>query len=73
VPLLLLQPNREQSGMTIPISDSRLNPQLLDHLSQLIVNLRYGAIELTVHDGRVVQIERREKWRMNANPQSRPE
>lgn len=59
--------------MTIPTSDSRLNPQLLDHLSRLIVNLRYGAIELTVHDGRVVQIERREKWRMNANPQCHPE
>ncbi len=59
--------------MTVPTSDNRLSPQLLEHLSQLIVNLRYGAIELTVHDGRVVQIERREKWRMNANPRCRPE
>ena len=30
--------------------------------------LRYGSVEIVVHDGRVVQIERREKWRMDQEP-----
>jgi len=28
----------------------------------------YGSIEITVHDGRVTQIERREKLRLQNNP-----
>lgn len=27
--------------------------------------LRFGSVEITVHEGRIVQIERREKWRLN--------
>jgi hypothetical protein len=27
--------------------------------------IRYGAVEIVIHDGRVVQIERREKVRLN--------
>ncbi len=30
-----------------------------------IENLRYGSIEITVHEGRITQIERREKVRLN--------
>ncbi len=30
--------------------------------------LRYGAVEATVHDGRVVRIERREKLRLDDDP-----
>lgn len=26
--------------------------------------LQYGAVEITIHDGKVVQIERREKFRL---------
>lgn len=27
--------------------------------------IRYGAVEITIHDGRVVQVERREKQRFD--------
>jgi hypothetical protein len=41
--------------------------QKLDEVAQEIVRaieqLRFGSIEITVHDGRVTQIERREKVR----------
>jgi len=30
--------------------------------------LRYGSVEITVHDGRIVQIERKEKIRPNELP-----
>ena len=42
-----------------------LPPPLLSALLQALASLRYGTIELTVHDGRVVQLERREKVRLD--------
>jgi hypothetical protein len=33
--------------------------------------LRYGSMEITVHDGRIVQIERREKMRLELSCPSR--
>ncbi len=41
-----------------------LPTQLSAELARQLDGLRYGTIELTVHDGRIVQIERREKFRL---------
>jgi len=38
--------------------------EVLQYLSQSIASIRYGAIEITVHEGRVTQIEKREKLRL---------
>ena len=38
-----------------------LPPALLRELCQALREIRYGAVELVIHDGRVVQLERREK------------
>lgn len=46
-----------------------LAPEVMSQISRLLAGLRFGAIEITVHDGRVVQIERREKIRI-ASPES---
>ncbi len=40
-----------------------LPPLLLRELRQALRSIRYGTIELVIHDGRVVQLERREKVR----------
>ena len=40
-----------------------LPPLLLRELRQALRTIRYGAIELVIHDGRVVQLELREKVR----------
>ncbi len=37
----------------------------LQQILRALHNLRYGAIEIVVHDGRIVQIERREKLRID--------
>lgn len=37
---------------------------LAERVLQAVRGLRYGSIELIIHDGRVVQIERREKLRI---------
>ncbi|MBA3317310.1 MAG: YezD family protein [Gemmatimonadales bacterium] len=39
-------------------------PLLLRELRQALRTIRYGAVELVIHDGRVVQLERREKVRL---------
>lgn len=41
-----------------------LPTQVSAELARQLDGLRYGTIELTVHDGRIVQIERREKIRL---------
>lgn len=41
-------------------------PALLQIL-QAVRNLRFGSLEIIVHDGRVVQIERCEKLRVDSN------
>ena len=42
-----------------------LSPVLLRELRQALRSIRYGAVELVIHDGRVVQLERREKVRFD--------
>ena len=39
--------------------------QILDQLATAIESLRFGSIEITLHDGRVTQIEKREKVRFS--------
>ena len=41
-----------------------LPPGLLHELILALRSIRYGAIELVIHDGRVVQLEKREKVRL---------
>ena len=43
-----------------------LPPVLLRELQKALRSIRYGAVELVIHDGRVVQLERREKVRFDA-------
>jgi len=52
-----LQPSAE-SGT------SELAPDVLNTLAELIRGMRFGSIEIVVHEGRVTQIERREKLRL---------
>ena len=40
-----------------------LPPLLLRELRDALQSIRYGTVELVIHDGRVVQLERREKVR----------
>jgi hypothetical protein len=40
-----------------------LPPAFLRELLEALRSIRYGTVELVIHDGRVVQLERREKVR----------
>ena len=42
-----------------------IDPILLERIAQAIEGLRFGSVEIVIQDGRVVQIERKEKFRLN--------
>jgi hypothetical protein len=56
----------EDHAMDLP-TPARRPPleEIFAELRKALQGLRFGAVELVVHDGRVVQIERREKLRLD--------
>ncbi len=44
--------------------------QLEELVAEAIAGIRYGAVEITIHDGRIVQIEKREKLRPAVSSES---
>jgi hypothetical protein len=63
-----VSPDGSKSVDITEVQDSRA--AWLPSLLEAVRGLRYGAVELLVHDGRVVQIERRERLRVE--PDARP-
>jgi hypothetical protein len=49
-----------------PIPDP-FEQEWLELVRQQVRNLRYGVIQLVIHDGRVTQIERTEKTRLDSD------
>jgi hypothetical protein len=49
--------------LPIPGADLPLPLQVLRELAEALRTIRFGSVELVIHDGRVVQLERREKLR----------
>jgi hypothetical protein len=45
--------------------ESRILPEALALVSEALSRLRYGAIQLTVHDGKVMQIDVTERKRLS--------
>lgn len=46
-----------------PSTENQKNIEVVQEILRAIEQLRFGSIEITVHEGRVTQIERREKIR----------
>ena len=40
---------------------------ILREIQAALQGLKFGSVEITVHNGQVVQIERKEKFRLNAS------
>jgi hypothetical protein len=57
------------SQLTVPTSDqasASVLPEWIALVRDKVEGLRYGVVQLVVHDGRVTQIERTEKTRLPA-------
>ena len=50
---------------------ARAERELVEAVLRAIAGLRYGSIEIVVHDSKVVQIERREKLRLTGRDEER--
>lgn len=48
----------------------RSDEEVIQLLVTLVKDLRFGTVELTVHEGTIVQIDRKEKYRFNNNRRS---
>lgn len=46
-----------------PVHKAITKDDLLAHIRQMLNEIQYGSIEIVIHDGKVVQIERKEKLR----------
>jgi hypothetical protein len=46
--------------------------ELLQALLRAIRNLRFGTLEIVVHDSKVVRIERRERIRLDVDSETQP-
>jgi hypothetical protein len=52
----------------VPNADS----EWIEVIRQHVASLRFGVIQVVIHEGRVVQIERTEKYRLNPKAGSQP-
>jgi len=46
------------------MADARVSPHLLRQIAEAISSIRYGSVQITVQDSRVVRIEKVEKIRL---------
>lgn len=47
------------------IHSNRIDQEPLDRIVLALAGLQFGSVEISVHHGRIVQIERREKLRLD--------
>jgi hypothetical protein len=47
------------------LSDGSWNQEAVKKIMEAIENIRFGSVEVTIHESRVVQIERKEKIRFD--------
>lgn len=50
--------------MHAPHTSDADQPSILREIQSALRELRFGSVEITVHNGQVVQIERKEKFRL---------
>ncbi|GIP38821.1 hypothetical protein J31TS4_21010 [Paenibacillus sp. J31TS4] len=47
-----------------------VNEQWLRRIGEALEGIEYGSVHIVVHDGRIVQIERSERRRFDAEPEA---
>jgi len=47
-------------------SKGQQQTEVVEQISTILQGIRFGSVEIVIHDGKVVQIERREKLRFDA-------
>jgi hypothetical protein len=47
-------------------SQAPLKTEITDQIASILQGIRFGSVEIVIHDSKVVQIERKEKLRFDA-------
>lgn len=55
----------------VPTDPGAVPPSVIQEITRLLHGLRFGSVEIVVHEGAVTQIERREKVRLTPTPPHR--
>jgi hypothetical protein len=61
----------DQAQRSSSVSTSSDMNSVNERIASAIADLRYGTVEITIHDGKVVQIERTEKIRFQGDSTGR--
>ena len=63
---------KENASRTLrPHTESGIkNPSVVDTVVNAIEGIQYGSVEITIHDSTVVQVERRERFRLQKEPRA---
>jgi hypothetical protein len=56
---------------TVSAQDNNWSQELVQQILRAIEGLRYGSVEIIIHDSKVVQIERKEKIRLDRESSSK--
>jgi hypothetical protein len=59
-------------SQTIIPSKNEIQPEWLRVVQEKVESLRFGVVQLVVHDGKVTQIERTEKTRLQGTRDGQP-
>jgi hypothetical protein len=52
----------------VDLSKSEQSQSVAQHIMTILQDIRFGSIEIVVHDGRIVQIDKHEKFRIKSQP-----
>mgnify|MGYP001006329377 CR=1 FL=1 len=63
--------DKKAKSEATPNDAGETDPVVMQKILEALAGLRYGSVEITVHDARVVQVERREKVRFDKPPSGR--
>jgi len=47
-------------------SKAQLTTEIIDQIAAILQGIRFGSVEIFIHNGKVIQIERKEKLRFDA-------
>ena len=57
-------PTTSQSPIANQAAANGQDKQVMDRIAQALAGLLFGSVEIIVHEGKVTQIERKEKFRL---------
>jgi hypothetical protein len=57
--------NSNLEAKLVTVNNKRVSADIAQEILRVVDSIEYGSVEIVIHDGKVVQIECREKIRVN--------